>query len=252
MEEFLVGEAGLPGLGQLPCATQGARQPPSPGRFSLPCCLIAHCPPPTVRQTDDAPHLHCTSTESRGSHHTVPCTHGLGAKPRGGSYVSLNKWHSAAACVAHSCYSTTIAQVGPQHSKNSTSTAQVDCGPVSVERYTHTWYGTVRYGKRNLLIVAIVGLGDKTARPLNVARHARAVHCNAMQFERGKESWGTWDTCWSDEGALTLVSRSKVLGSARPSNGERPLGPALLRPCHQSRAIPGVAWHGKCKPIPLA
>lgn len=182
----------------------------------------------------------------------MPCTHGLGAKPRGGSYVNLDKWHSAAACVAHSCYSTTIARVGPQHSKNSTSTAQVDCGPVSVERYTHTWYGTVRYGKRNLLIVAIVGLGDKTARPLNVARHARAVHCNAMQFERGKESWGTWDTCWSDEGALTLVSRSKVLGSARPSNGERPLGPALLRPCHQSRAMPGVAWHGKCKPIPLA
>lgn len=191
LEEFLVGEAGLPGLGQLPCATQGARQPPSPAAqfvLSLPCCLIAHCPTPADRQTDDAPHLHCTCTESRGSHHTVPCTHGLGAKPRGGSYVSLNKWHSAAACVAHSCYSTTIAQVGPQHSKNSTSTAQVDCGPVSVERYTHTWYGTVPLRELAHRGDRQVGRQDcLTARPLNVARGARAVHCNAMQFERGKE-----------------------------------------------------------------
>ena len=47
-------------------------------------------------------------------------------------------------------------------------------------------------------------------------------------------------------GSPDLADRSKVLGSARPSNGESPLGPALLRPCHQSRAMPGVAWHGKC------
>lgn len=77
LEEFLVGEAGLPGLGQLPCATQGARQPPSPVR-SLASLLPDR--PPTDKQTTHR-HLHCTSTESRGSHHTVPCTHGLGAKP---------------------------------------------------------------------------------------------------------------------------------------------------------------------------
>lgn len=61
-----------------------------------------------------------------------------------------------------------------------------------------------------------------------------------MQF-----SERTWDLLVR-RGSPDLVSRSKVLGSARPSNGERPLGPALLRPCHQSRAMPGVAWHGKC------
>lgn len=200
MEEFLVGEAGLPGLGQLPCATQGARQPPSPAAqfgLSLPCCLIAHCPTPTDRQTDrrrTAPHLHCTCTESRGSHHTVPCTHGLGAKPRGGSYVSLNKWHSAAACVAHSCYSTTMAQVGPQHSKNSTSTAQVDCGPVSVERYTHTWYGMVRYGRGTCSLWRSSGRETRLPDCQTLERCSpcpcRALQCNAVrEGERGKESW---------------------------------------------------------------
>lgn len=173
-----------------------------PGRQAAPqprsvlASLLPDRPLPNAdRQTDDAPHLHCTSTESRGSHHTVPCTHGLGAKPRGRSYVSLNKWHSAAACVAHSCSSTTIAQAGPQHSKNSTSTAQVDCGPVSVERYTHTRLGMVRYGKGTCSLWR--SSGWETRQDCQTLERCspcpcRALQCNAVR--EGERELGTWDS----------------------------------------------------------
>lgn len=65
LEEFLVGEAGLPGWGQLRCATQ-APGSPSPGLASL---LPDHPLPNTGRGR-----THLSNTESRGSHHTVPCT----------------------------------------------------------------------------------------------------------------------------------------------------------------------------------
>ena len=92
----------------------------------------------------------------------------------------------------------------------------------------------------NLLVVAIVGLAgwEPSCRPLNVARRVRAVRCNAMRSSQHARR--TRRMHLARRGSPGLVNRSKVLASARPSNGERPLGSdhaATLRP---------VARHGKC------
>lgn len=89
-----------------------------------------------------------------------------------------------------SCYSTTIAQAGPQHSKNSTSTAQVDCGPVSVERYTHTWYGTVRHG---CTVMELAHCGDRRVgrQDCQTLERCSPCPCRALQCNAVREGEGT-------------------------------------------------------------
>lgn len=81
-------------------------------------------------------------------------------------------------------------------------------------------------------------------KPLTVARHARAVHCNAMQFcehTRTRRAGRDLET-WSDEGALTwsIGLRFWALHGPPMASGR------LVRPCCDpaTRVAQCLAWHG--------
>lgn len=142
------------------------------------------------------------------------------------------------ACVVHSCYSTTIAHMN-EHGIPSPPRLDWACLCQTVLCSSWRSSGWETYCTSSTACTA--NPGPLLAMPVPCT----AMQCNSENTPRsrgGREGLGDLVR----RGSPDLVHRSKVLGSARPSNGKRPLGPALLRPCHQSRAMPGVAWHGKC------
>lgn len=198
--------------------------PGSPDETLLPCRLSSHW----ANAQHRLHHRGTTQlrrTESRASHHTVQTVPLLASLPSGPGF--------RAGLGGRSCVSVTHGTVRQCDHSTAFPRLQHQTGSVFVERK--------RYN--NLT----------SCTPLNVARHARAVHCNAMhssEQDLGGDLGGLGQT--GRRGSPALTSRSKVLGSARPSNGEMALGLTLLRPC-PSRVAQCLVWHAmQIQPISLA
>lgn len=140
--------------------------PGSPDQALLPCRLSSHW----ANAQHRLHHRGTTQlrrTESRASHHTVQTVPLLASLPSGPGF--------RAGLGGRSCVSVTHGTVRQCDHSTAFPRLQHQTGTVFVERK--------RYN--NLT----------SCRPLNVARHARAVHCNAMhssEQDLGGRTWRTW------------------------------------------------------------
>lgn len=151
----------------------GSRQP-SPGLASL---LPDHPLPNTNRGR-----THLCNTESRGSHHTVPCTRIASGTTMGELRQFIHVLHSA---ITGRTGCSQLLQYDDSTCRNTAFRVfkaqlglSLSNGPFARPWRSSGWETYSMYCK-----------------PLTVARHARAVHCNAMQFcehTRTKGEGGTW------------------------------------------------------------
>lgn len=220
LEEFLVGETGaarMRSLVAVPPSRQAAE--PSAAQASLPCC-----------QTGDAPALRCT--ESRGSHHPVPRTR-ICERDRHGRVTSVYYYlgtnervrHSAILLAAVPCVSRCLL-ASIVHSQPDTQERQEHRGK---EVFDIGLIFSRTPGQDGIVGDRRVERQTTDCRPLNVARHARAVRCNAMQFSEHKprQEEGARLGALSDEGALTWSAGLRFWALHGPPMARG----RLVRPC---------------------